>query len=368
MVKVRPIAGPFRGAMELSPIIVRQAIHVDRRTAQVTAVSDPFPLIHHGVPLRVREVLVNVDRPNFMLNPSDCSPKQVQATILSAEGTRADVANHFQAANCASLPFKPRLGLRLTGRKQTRTGRHPGIRALVRQRGIGEAGIQRAEVRLPKTLALDVDNAQALCEFEDGTKPDLENHCPRGSIVGRARAQTPLLNRPLAGNVYFVKNIRRDPDTGNVIRTLPMIIAALRGEIAINLVGESDVKRGKLVSTFANIPDAPISQFNMNIRGGRNGIVAVTRTRRSLINLCSSGRQIAEADMDGQNGKRHDFNVNMRKPCPRRRTAAQVCRKRTNTKPAMRRCVRRVKANRARAAKRKAAVKRKQAAAKRRNA
>jgi hypothetical protein len=75
MVKVRAIAGPFRDAMELSPIVVRQAIHVDRRTAQVSAVSDPFPTIHHGVPLRIRRVLVGVDRSGFMLNPSDCSAK-----------------------------------------------------------------------------------------------------------------------------------------------------------------------------------------------------------------------------------------------------------------------------------------------------
>ena len=324
MVKVRPIAGPFRGAMELSPIVVRQAIHVDRRTAQVTAISDPFPLIHHGIPLRVREVLVNVDRPNFMLNPSDCSPKQVQATILSAEGTRADVANHFQASGCANLRFRPRLNLRLTGRRQVRTGRHPGVRAVVRQQGIGEAGIAKAEVRLPKSLALDVDNAQALCEFEDGTKPDLENHCPKGSIVGRARAVTPLLNRPLVGNVYFVKNIRIDPDTGNEIRTLPMIIVALRGEIAVNLVGESSTTRsGKLVNTFDEVPDAPVSRFNLNIRGGSNGILAVTRTRRSNINLCAKpNSHVAEADMDGQNGRRHDFNVRMKTPCSKRQTRA----------------------------------------------
>jgi uncharacterized repeat protein (TIGR01451 family) len=365
MVKVRPIAGPFRGAMELSPIVVRQAVHVDRRTAQVTAVSDPFPLIHHGVPLRVREVLVKVDRPNFMLNPSDCSPKQVQATILSAEGTRADVANHFQAADCASLPFKPRLALRLTGRKQTRTGKHPGIRAVVRQQGIGEAGIQRAEVRLPKSLALDPDNAQALCEFADGTKDDLENHCPKGSIVGRARAVTPLLNDPLVGNVYFVKNIRIDRKTGNEIRTLPMIIVALRGEIAINLKGESDTtKSGKLVNTFASVPDAPVSRFNLNIKGGSKGILAVTRTRRARINLCAKPKShVAEADMDGHNGRRHDRNIRMKTPCRKRRpSAAKVCRKRTDTKPAFRRCVTKVKAKRAKAAKRRAAAKRKAAA------
>jgi hypothetical protein len=97
-------------------------------------------------------------------------------------------------------------------------------------------------VRLPKSLALDVDNAQALCEFDRGTRPDLENHCPKGSIVGRARAVSPLLNDPLVGDVFFVKNVRIDPDTGNEIRTLPMIVVALRGEIAVNLRGVWDVQ------------------------------------------------------------------------------------------------------------------------------
>jgi hypothetical protein len=339
-VKIRPIAGPFRGAMELSPIVVRQAIHVDRKTAQVTAVSDPLPLIHHGVPLRVREVTVLIDRGGFMLNPSDCATKQVAATLTSDQGASAGLANGFQAAGCKSLAFKPKLALRLTGRKQVRTGKHPGIRAVVTQKGVPEAGIEKAEVRLPKSLALDVDNAQALCEYEDGTKPDLENHCPKGSIVGRSRAVSPLLNRPLVGNVYFVKNVRRS-SSGNLIRTLPMIVVALRGEIAVNLVGESNVKKGKLVNTFDQVPDAPITRFNLNINGGKNGIIAVTRTRRSLINLCASKRQIAEADIDGHNGRRYDRDIRMKTPCAKKSKKS--------------------KAQKRKAAKRKAAAKRRAA-------
>ena len=193
--------------------------------------------------------------------------------------------------------------------------------AVVTQQGTSEAGIEKAVVRLPKSLALDPNNAQALCEFVDGTKPDLENHCPAGSIVGRARAKTPLLNDDLVGNVYFVKNVRRDPVTGNEIRTLPMLIVALRGEISINLKGESSTtKAGKLVNTFASVPDAPISQFNLNIQGGNNGIIAVTRTRRARINLCA-GRHIAEADMDGHNGRRHDTDVRMKTPCTKKQAA-----------------------------------------------
>ena len=323
-VKIRPVAGPFHGSMELSPIVVRQAIHVDRKTAQVTAVSDPFPLIHHGIPLRVREVVVLANRGGFMLNPSDCAAKQVAATLTSDRGTNVDLSNAFQAAGCSNLAFKPKLALRLTGRKQVKTGKHPGIRAVVTQRGVPEAGIEKAQVRLPKILALDVDNAQALCEYDQGTRPDLENHCPKGSIVGRSRAVSPLLNDPLVGNVYFVKNVRRSA-SGNLIRTLPMIVVALRGEIAVNLVGESSVNKGRLVNTFDQVPDAPITRFNLNIAGGRNGIIAVTRTRRALINLCATKRHIAEADIDGHNGRRRDTDIRMRTPCAKKsaKTKAQ---------------------------------------------
>jgi len=317
VVKVPVEAGPFRGQFALKPIVVRQALHVDRTDASVTAISDPFPTIWHGIPLRARQVSVRIDRPGFMRNPTDCAPKRILATIASTEGVGVSRGQAFQAAGCSKLGFKPKLALRLTGKRQTKSGGHPGIRAEVTQQA-GEAGIRRAEVRLPRALVLDVDNAQALCEFVDGTKPDLEKRCPAGSIVGRARAVSPLLKAPLAGNAYFVKNVRIDPRTGNPIRTLPMIVLALRGEIAINLRGESDVKGGRLVNTFTQVPDAPVSRFNLNVNGGRNGILVVTETRRSRIDVCRR-RQVAQADIDGHNGRVKDSDVTVKTPCKAKR-------------------------------------------------
>jgi len=93
-----------------------------------------------------------------------------------------------------------------------------------------------------------------------------------------------------------------------------MLIVALRGEIAVNLKGTSNVKRGKLVSTFANVPDAPVSRFNLHVKGGRNGILTVTRTARARIDVCA-GRQTAEAAFNGHNGRRHDRNVRIKTPC-----------------------------------------------------
>jgi hypothetical protein len=319
-------AGPFTGQFALDPIVVRQALHVDRRTARVTAVSDPFPQIWHGIPLRARQVTVTIDRAGFMRNPTDCTAKRIEATIASRRVTAAR-AVPFQVANCRALAFEPRIAMRLSGRRQTKTHGHPGLRADVVQRG-GEAGIRRAEVRLPRALALDPDNARDLCEFEDGTKPDLERHCSKASIVGRARAVSPLLKAPLVGNVYFVKNVRIDPTTGQPRRTLPMIVVALRGEIAVNLRGESDVKGGRLINTFSEVPDAPISRFALTIDGGRRGILVVTDSSRGPLTIC--GRQIAETAFDGHNGRTHDRDIRVKTPCGKRKGKRVVKRKATS--------------------------------------
>jgi hypothetical protein len=316
-VAVHAAAGPF----DLGTVVVRQALHVDSNTARVTVKSDPLPTIRDGVPFRVRRVHVVTDRPGFMRSPTSCKPKTIASSVSSAGGQTANLTTPLQATGCSKLAFKPKLKLALTGKSQVRTGKHPGLKATVTQRS-GEAGIQKAEVRLPKSLALDPANAQALCEFTDGTKDDLENHCPKGSIVGRAKAVSPLLKKPLAGNVYFVKNVRIDPKTGNQIRTLPMIIVALRGEIDINLRGESSTTQsGKLVNTFASVPDAPVSSFNLNIQGGNTGILAVTRTRQGKINLCA-GRHTAEADIDGHNSRQQALDIRMKTPCTKRQTKA----------------------------------------------
>jgi hypothetical protein len=315
---VTPTAGQA-GPFDLGDVIVRAALQVDRSDAHVTVVSDPLPTIIEGIPLRLRQVNVSIDRPDFTLNPTSCQAKTIGGDFLALNGEHSHQTERFAVGGCKALPFKPRLGLTLTGRNQRVTGKHPGLKAVLRQTGIGESGIKKAQVGLPKVLALDPDNAQALCEFDDGTKDDLEKHCPKGSIIGRVKATTPLLAKPLTGNVYFVKNVRIDKRTGNKIRTLPMLIAALRGEIAINLKGTSSVtSNGRLVNTFATVPDAPITQFNLNLAGGKRGILVVTDSARGHLNICR-GPQTAQISMDGQNGKFADFRTRVKTPCAKRK-------------------------------------------------
>lgn len=299
VVAIRAIAGPF----DLGTVVVRQAIRVGYDDAHLTVVSDPLPQILEGVPLRLRSVAVDVDRRGFMRNPTSCGAKQVGGAFGSAAGASGSASAPLAFSGCEALPFGPRMKLALTGRKQLRTGRHPGLRARVTQKD-GEAGIQTARVSLPLSLALDPANAKQLCEYEAG----LRGQCPRGSIIGHVEAKTPVLNRPLRGPVYFVKGVRIDPVSGRQIRTLPTLLASLRGEAGIDLRAATSVERGRLVTTFPAVPDAPISSFTMNVAGGRHGILVANKA------LCGR-RQVARSTLGGHNGKRSARSVRIGLPC-----------------------------------------------------
>jgi len=310
-IEVPVVAGPF----DLGTVLVRAAIFVDPSTAQLHVVSDELPRILEGIVLDLRDLRVDVDRVNFATTPTSCAVKKAVADIRAQDGTLAVRSSRYQTGECAALRWNPRLAMRWIGRKRTKSGGHPGIKAVLRQSGLGEAGIKRAKVALPGSLALDPNNAQALCSFEEGTKPDLDKRCPKGSIVGRAKATSPLLKRPLTGRVFFVKNVRIDKRTGNAIRTLPMIIAALRGEVDVNLRGTSSVdKNGHLVNMFAKVPDAPISRFELRLSGGKHGILVVTENASGKIDACR-GRQVAQARFSAQNGRRSSFGVRLKTPC-----------------------------------------------------
>jgi uncharacterized repeat protein (TIGR01451 family) len=308
-VAVRAIAGPI----DLGTIVVRQAIQVDPTDGHLTVVSDPLPRIVKGIVLNVRDVRVDIDRPRFTINPTSCSQKQIEATIHSYQGATAQVGQRFQASDCRALGFKPRMTMRLIGKKQRRTGRHPGLAVSLTQGG-GQANIRAVKVRLPLSLALDPANANGLCGYDEGQKV----HggpvgCPKSSIIGKATAITPVLNKPLTGRVYFVENRRRTKQ-GNLVRTLPVLLVALRGEVAIDLRAQSSVSSRGLVSSFPTLPDAPVTRFNLRLKGGNGGILVVTRNARRTFDICR-GKQTANVETDAQNGRRADYPVRMKAPC-----------------------------------------------------
>jgi hypothetical protein len=299
-------AGPF----DLGEVVVRQKIYVDPIDAHVTVVSDPLPTIVKGVPVRLQRLEVDIDKPRFIVNPTSCAPKTIGGTLGGADGQTAPINVRFQVGECGSLALKPSLGLTLSGKGQTTDGKHPAVTAVLSQPA-GQANLKKVRVALPLSLALDPDNANGLCEFVDGSKATPT--CPKASIVGTATAVTPILNEPLSGPVYFVKNVRKNVKTGRDVKTLPKLVIPLVGEngVKLTLTGTSDVEDDHLVTTFDNIPDAPVSSFKLNINGGKGGILTV-----SGADVCKS-TQIADQQVDGQNNKAADADVSIQTPsCP----------------------------------------------------
>jgi hypothetical protein len=302
-VAIRAIAGPF----DLGTVVVRQAIFVDPEDAHLTVVSDPLPTILEGVPIRLRAIDVAIDRPEFVYNPTSCGDRQVGATLKSTQGAAVDRGAGLRFDGCEALPFAPRMSMRLTGSRQMRSGGHPGLRVRVTQ-GDREANIGAARVQLPLSLALDPANARTVCGYEAGLRAD----CPAASRIGRATAVSPALNEPLTGPVYFVQGIRIHPRTGARIRTLPSLLATLRGEVAIDLRGTTDVEGLRLVSTFERVPDAPVSRFDMTLEGGRGGILVATGRR----GICARSR-VSDVRLTGHNAKQAVSRLRMAAPCKR---------------------------------------------------
>ncbi|HZE31508.1 MAG TPA: hypothetical protein VE198_08750, partial [Actinoallomurus sp.] len=318
------LAGPYKGApyslsivvpaqagpFDLGTVVVRAALLIDPVDAHVTVVSDPLPTILMGIPLDVRKINVTVDRPGFMVSPTNCDPLRVSGQVTSSQGAVAGVGNPFQVANCAALALQPKLAMTLTGKRQTNDNKHPGLTADLTMPA-GGANLKQMVVTLPLSMALDPDNSQsdALCEFVAGQKTIPE--CPASSIVGSATAVTPLLNVPLSGPVYFIKNVRTDAKTGRQIKTLPTLAVVLQGSgITLVLRASTAVPDNKhLVTTFENIPDAPVSDFKLTINGGKKGILVV-----SGANLCAA-TQVAQQAAGGQNGKVANAKITMGTPC-----------------------------------------------------
>jgi hypothetical protein len=300
------LAGPYRGAplslvvvvpavsgpYDLGNVVVRSAIHVNPVTAQVSTVSDAFPQVLDGIPLRLRTVLINLDRPGFTLNPTDCSRFSVDSATMGDEGGRAPVSSLFQVTNCANMSFGPKLGLKLKG--STKRRGHPALRATLTAKP-GEANIARTQVTMPKTLLLDNGHIGEVC-----TKVQFANSsCPAGSVYGSATVETPLLDQPLTGPVYL-----RSSNT-----KLPDLVADLKGQFDIELSGRIDTpKGGGLRTTFASVPDAPVTKFVLNLDGGKKGLLV------NSTNLCK-GAQKAKVVMGGQNGADSNTQKKLKTAC-----------------------------------------------------
>jgi hypothetical protein len=271
------VVGAEAGPFNLGTVVVRAAITIDPRTAQVTITSDPLPTFLQGIPLDVRTVSAIVDREGFIFNPTNCQPLSVGGTITSTQGASAALWSRFQGANCASLPFKPSFRVSTQGNGTFGGGaKGKGASLDVKvSESRGEAAIGKVDVQLPLALPSRLTTLQQACtEAQFASNPA---GCPAGSNVGFAKASTPVLQVPLTGPAYLVSH-------GGA--AFPDLVVVLQGNergghIRIDLVGHTNIKKGITYSNFDTVPDAPISSFELNLPEGPHSALA------AIENLCA---------------------------------------------------------------------------------
>jgi hypothetical protein len=277
-------AGPF----DLGSVVVRARIVVDPHTAQVSVISDPLPTMLQGIPVDVRTVNVAIDRAGFIFNPTNCDAMQVTGTVTSTQGTAANVSSRFQAANCATLPFKPTFTVLTQAKTSKADGAYLHVKVVS---GAGQANIAKVKVDLPVRLPSRLSTLQKAClaaVFESNPAS-----CPAASVVGTATAVTPVLKNALTGPAYLVSH-------GNV--AFPDLEIMLQGEgITLVLDGNTDIKKGITSSTFRAIPDAPISTFDLVLPEGPHSVLAAYLPVKAKGSMCGQSLSMPTA-ITGQNG------------------------------------------------------------------
>ena len=87
------------------------------------------------------------------------------------------------------------------------------------------------------------------------------------------------------------------------------LVADLRGQFDIEVSARIDsVKGAGLRARFETIPDAPVSEFVLNMAGGKKGLLVNSG------NLCKADRT-AKQTLIGQNGARLERKSKLQAPC-----------------------------------------------------
>jgi hypothetical protein len=273
-------------SFSLGNVVARAAIEVDPHTARVT-VNGAVPTIFAGIPLRLKELVVSINRQGFLINPTNCGALATETTLGAQQGATQKVTTPYQATGCSSLGFKPSFGAEAGGKASKANGTSLTTKLNFHPKG-PEANLHSVVVSLPKALPSRLSTLNKACtEAVFNANP---SNCPSGSKVGTARVKTPTLPGQLSGPAYFVSH-------GGA--KFPDIDLVLSGDgVTVILVGNTNINEKTNVTTtsFLSPPDVPFTGFELSLPAGPNSAVGANG------NLCKQSL-VMPTTITAQNGK-----------------------------------------------------------------
>jgi len=248
------------GPYDYGRIVTRAAINVDPHTARIVVTSQ-LPTIVGGAPLRLRSLSVNVNRPNFTINPTDCSRLTTDTSLTSTFGAVQSVSSPFQASGCEALPFAPKL----KASTNAKTSKADGAILVVKVAYPpgAQANIESVKVVLPKQLPARISTLNKACPaatFEANPAA-----CPPLSRVGTATVATPVLPGKLTGPAIFVSH------GGAAFPDLDLVLSG--DGVTVILVGNTNIAKAVTSSSYASVPDVPVSSFEVRLPRGRDSVL-----------------------------------------------------------------------------------------------
>ncbi len=159
----------------------------------------------------------------------------------------------------------------------------------------GDTNIKSASVNLPPVVLIDTTAIRDLC-----TKQDLRSdRCAGHQQLGTAEIHSPAFSQPLSGPVYAV--------TG--YGGLPRLAYVLSGPASVVLQGRVVSKGGRIAAGVDDIPDTPIESFELQLDGGKNGYLVLSR------NICGAKPPPAEATFTSQEDQLHEEEIPLETEC-----------------------------------------------------
>jgi hypothetical protein len=276
--------GPF----DLGTVVIRFALRINPTTGQAEidgSASDPIPHIIRGIVVHVRDIHVYVDRSKFMLDPTSCARMSIANAITgdganpasTADDQTVAVSTPFQAADCASLAFKPTFAVSTSGKTSRAGGASLDTKVSYPAGSLGHAtNLRSVKVSLPRQLPSRLTTLQKACT--DKVFNVNPANCPAASLVGTATTTTPIVPVALTGPAYFVSH---------GAAKFPELIIVLQGYgITIDLHGETfiDEQTSVTTTTFSSVPDQPFESFELKLPQGPNSALSTSA------NLCQAAR------------------------------------------------------------------------------
>jgi hypothetical protein len=301
--------GPYKltGTNGHGDIVVRAAIDIDPNTSALTITTEPLPLIVEGVPLQVKAFYVEVDRREFMINPTKCEPAAISATVQGARGAIANVSSPYQVAGCSSLKFTPTFSVAMSGRSSRVDGTSLDVKTTYPDGSLGtQANFHSVMIQIPKRLPARLTTLRRAClaaTFEANPAA-----CPPASVIGVAKVATPLLPVTLSGPIYFVSH-------GG--EAYPSVVVVLQGDgVRADLTGSTFISKTSVTtSTFKSLPDVPFNSFEAYLPAGPYSAFA------AIGDLCKS-RLTMPTVLTAQNGAVIDQNTRIAVTgCPKAKAA-----------------------------------------------